>query len=378
MKTETRHQISHWLTASLITALAVTITACSTPSSPTATTKTQDAAVKLVFITQPGGAEAGVFFTTQPVVAVQDSNGNIVTNFRKAASLTVAGDTGSSPVTLFGGTTNTPSNGIYNFNSLCIDQSGRYKLTATCNGLTSAVSDTFEITPGAANKLVWSTQPSGGMAGTAFTAQPVLIITDFYGNKTNSPAVEVGLSIVPGLDTKDAILSGVTKVKAVNGVVNFKGLSIQKTGLYNLMARIEGLTSVYSDYLEITPGAPVKLFFSTQPMTTTAGSPLTVIPPAIAVLMQDNYNNTVTDSTAEITIAITPNTGASGAVLSGVTKFSAVHGIVGYEGLSIDKPGQGYTLTASSNGLPSVISDRFDITPAPAPTATSSNTTTAP
>jgi len=363
----------------LVVALTVTIIACSPKSSPTpSTTGTQDVAVKLVFTTQPVGAEAGSVFATLPMVAAEDINGNVVTGSRELVFLTITSGTGSSPPILFGGTTATSVNGIVNFKELSIDKAGSYTLTATSSGLTSAVSDPFDITPGAGVYLSFSTPIVGASAGAAFMTQPVVTFLDIYGNTANSSTAEVSLSLIPNPYNLNpfAVLSGVKKVKAVNGVVDFKDLSIDKVGSYTLMAKIEGMTSVVSTPFEITPGVAVKLVFSTQPAGGAAGSPLIINPPAIAVLVQDIYDNVVTSSTAEVSLTITPNTGASRAVLSGVTKIKVEYGAADFEGLSIDKVGTGYTLTASSNGLISAVSDPFDITPSPTPATPSSNVTT--
>ena len=69
---------------------------------------------------------------------------------------------------------------------------GTYTLVATRTGLTStgALGDVV-ITVGAANKLVFTTQPVGGVAiGTALATQPVVTVQDSYGNTvtTTTPA----------------------------------------------------------------------------------------------------------------------------------------------------------------------------------------------
>jgi hypothetical protein len=376
MKIYRRHHVAAKITIALIIALTMTMVACSPKSSPVpSSTKTQDAAVKLVFITQPAGGEAGSVFTTLPVAALADSNGNIVTNTMKIASLTITDNSGSSPITLFGGTTVISVKGIFKFKDLCIDKVGRYTLTVTSSGLAPAVSEPFEITPSAAAGLFFSTQPGGGTAGSAFTTQPSLTILDIYGNRATSSTAEVSVILNFSLESPEAVLSGIKKVRAVNGVASFKELSIDKAGSYTLTAIIAGMASAGSATFTITPGAAAKLFFNTQPAGGPAGSPLTTMPPAIAVLVQDVYGNTVTGSTAEISLAITPDTGASGAVLSGMTKLKAVNGVADFEGLSIDKVGTGYTLTAASSGLISAVSEPFDITPSPTPTTSSSNVT---
>jgi hypothetical protein len=361
-----------------VVALALVTLACSAKPPPTPTA-TQEVAVKLVFTTQPVGSEAGSDFTTQPVVAAVDINGNVVTGDRELVVLTITSSPGAKPPTLYGGTKVTLENGVVNFTSLSIDKVGSYTLTATSSGLDPAVSDPFEITPSAGAKIFFSNRTVGGPAGAAFATQPVVTVVDLYGNVATGSTAEVSLSLIPSDSMAasfgpQAVLSGATKAKAVNGLVNFKGLSINKAGGYMLMATTSGMAGVLSGSFDITPAAAVRLVFSTQPVNSAAGSALTVNPPAIAIEVQDNFGNIVTNSTAEISITITPDTGTTGAVLSGTTKIKAEYGVVDFAGLSIDKVGTGYTLTVSSSGLTSAISDPFDITPAE-PNASSSNTT---
>jgi hypothetical protein len=102
-------------------------------------------------------------------------------------------------------------------------------------------------------------------------------------------------------------------------------------------------------------GEATKLTFTQPPVTTSAGSPM----PAVRVAIQDASGNTVTSSTAQVTLAIGANPGSG--TLSGTTTVSAVNGVAVFSTLSIDKAGNGYTLTAASSGLADATSPAFDI-----------------
>jgi hypothetical protein len=377
MKIYPVHYFSRQLIVALVAVLAVTLMACS-PKSPAVTspTKTQSAAVKLVFITQPAGAEAGAVLATQPVVAIEDINGNVVTGSSKVVTMTITGSTPGPYGDLYGGTTLTAVNGIFNFKELSIDKAGRFTLTAESSGLTPAVSEPFEITPVAGAKLVFTKDVVGASAGAAFAVLPQVKVLDMYGNLAVSSTAKVILTLeIVTKESYDAVITGEAVGQAQNGIVDFKGVSIERVGSYALVASAGGLTSATSNVFSITSGIAAKLFFNTQPLTTTPGAELTVMPPTIAVVVQDKFGNTVSGSSAEVTITITPDTGAGGAVLSGVTKLKANNGVANFGGLSIDRVGSGYTLTATSSGLTSAVSDPFDITPSVSSGA-SSNTTT--
>jgi hypothetical protein len=66
----------------------------------------------------------------------------------------------------------------------------------------------------------------------------------------------------------------------------------------------------------------------------------------------------VTNSSAPVTVALGGS--PTGATLSGTTTKNAVNGVATFNNLSIDKAGYGYTLVASSAGLPSATSSSFN------------------
>jgi plastocyanin len=99
-----------------------------------------------------------------------------------------------------------------------------------------------------------------------------------------------------------------------------------------------------------------KLAFSMQPGGTSTGGAIT---PAVRVTVQTSSGITATSSTDPITIAIGSNPG--GGALSGTTVVNAVSGVADFSDLSIDAPGAGYTLTASSGTLTGTTSTPFNI-----------------
>jgi hypothetical protein len=105
--------------------------------------------------------------------------------------------------------------------------------------------------------------------------------------------------------------------------------------------------------------------FGQGPTDVQEASPIT---PAVTVLVQDASGNTVTSSTAAITLVI--GTNPSGGVLSGASNCpagpgtvcqSAVGGVATFADLSIDTAGTGYTLAASSPGLTGATSGAFNV-----------------
>jgi hypothetical protein len=116
------------------------------------------------------------------------------------------------------------------------------------------------------------------------------------------------------------------------------------------------LAGATSNAFDVSAGAPTHLAFLQQPTSSAAGA---TIAPAVTVQLLDAFNN-VSNVASTVTLAI--GTNPSGGVLSGTTTAAAVAGTATFATLSIDKPGPGYTLVASSAGLPSLTSAPFDIT----------------
>jgi hypothetical protein len=83
--------------------------------------------------------------------------------------------------------------------------------------------------PPTTNLLVFTTQPGGGTAGTAWAIQPVVTLQDGSGNTVTGTPQNVTLSIQNNAGLGGA-LNGKATVATVAGVAAFSGLSINQTG----------------------------------------------------------------------------------------------------------------------------------------------------
>lgn len=103
-----------------------------------------------------------------------------------------------------------------------------------------------------------------------------------------------------------------------------------------------------------------RLAMSVQPSDVAVS---TAIAPTMQVLVQNANGLTMTNSSAAVTMAITPGTGTAGAVLTGQLIVNAVNGVASFNNVRIDQAGTGYTLTASAPGLTPVATAAFAVTP---------------
>ncbi len=110
-----------------------------------------------------------------------------------------------------------------------------------------------------------------------------------------------------------------------------------------------------------TPNPPVgpasALAVLNPPAGAQAGTPFTV-----AVALKDASGHTVS-AYGDVTLALAIN--PSGATLAGPTTVTAVEGVATFDGLAIDRVGDGYMLTASVEGLTSAITPLFDVVAGP-------------
>src|SRR5581483_11032706 len=192
-----------------------------------------------------------------------------------------------------------------------------------------------------------------------FGTQPAVTVQDAGGNTVTSDSSSILLAIKTGTGTSGATLGGTATLAASSGVATFSGLSINKSGTnYQLHATDGTVAAADSSAFNISVGAASQLTFSTQPSNSTGGIAFGTQP---AVQVQDAGGNPVLTG-VNVTLAIGTNPGSG--TLSGTTTVasSTSTGIATFNGLSVNKAGTGYTLSASATGGLTATSATFNIT----------------
>jgi signal peptidase I len=187
------------------------------------------AASRLTFTSSPSSAVSATTFATQPVVTVLDAFGNSTTS-TAAVTLMITAPGGAA----LSCTSNPKAAvaGVAAFAGCRIDRAGAYTLTASANGVASAVSGSFSITPGPAARVVFTTSPGASLAGVSNPIQPVVAIQDAAGNLV-STALVVTLTITA--PSGGAALSCSSNPRVTSGgVAAFSGCRIDRAGTYSL------------------------------------------------------------------------------------------------------------------------------------------------
>ncbi len=110
----------------------------------------------------------------------------------------------------------------------------------------------------------------------------------------------------------------------------------------------------------VTVSPPTQLAFVVQP---TNAATSTAIAPAVQVAVEDVNGNTVTTSSAPVTVALSSNPGNG--TLLGTTTVNAVNGVATFADLSIANIANGYALRGTSGSLTAATSASFNVTPYP-------------
>jgi hypothetical protein len=307
---------------------------------------------------------SGAAFDAAPQIRITDSGGNLITDGSDSSivvtatltRVTVSGQaTGGfvigedSAVTAIPTSAEEPItqvtvsaiNGVATFGGLGIDGvNGRsYTLTYSSNSLAGislgGVQQALVRTGGPVSVEILTTA-GGADSGAPFSRQPRIVVRDSGGNPVNLP-VTVSASVNPVMvdGQSTGVLVGSPSVQTVNGVATFSDLGLSGvsgtnyTITFNAEYEQEGtvvpLAQTSTQTVTAAVGAPVALEFATAPAGAASGLSLATQP---VVRVVDSGGNTVSSSTAEITVKIDdPEDGLSGQRLLGATTAAAVDGV---------------------------------------------------
>jgi hypothetical protein len=199
---------------------------------------------KLGIMTQPSSsAQNGVPLDQQPVVQIQDANGDAVASPGASITAGIAAGTGA---TLTGSLVKSAdAQGRATFTDLSLSgPAGTYTIQFTSSGLTSAMSNAITLDAPAGAGLVVTTQPPAtALTGEVWdpATQPAVKLTDAAGNP--SSGVTVTASVASGSGTLDG---GLTATTDAAGIARFQDLGITGTGAHSLQFATGALSATSS------------------------------------------------------------------------------------------------------------------------------------
>ncbi len=213
---------------------------------------------------------------------------------------------------------------VATFNDIAADTAGSCTLTATDSsaGSGSGPSNAFTVSPAAASKLAFTTQPPSTAGADVNLTSFVVKTEDQYGNPVNTGTDTVAI-------TSSCTLGGTQSVAEVAGVATFSALSINKVGTCYLIAADTtntGIAPATSTAVVVSGGTPAKLVFSVAPPTTVTA--IDTIVTAFKVSVEDangNVDTTGAGSSDSVTLSSTCMAApVTVTAVAGVATFSTV------------------------------------------------------
>jgi len=313
-------------------------------------------ATELRFTVQPTNATQNAAITPPVEVSAYDSLGNKATNF--TGQIRVALGNNASPLKnakLFGASPVNAVAGVATLGNLRIDQTGvGYTLVAAFGPATPvAESDSFNVIP-----VPPPPPPVGNITITTSTTgqnfDPDGYTVTLDGDTSSHIGINTNITLSRiAAGDHSLSLSGVASNCAVTGA-NPETVTVPS-----------GATAQAS--FAITCAAPpfggaTHLVFTDDPQTVQVGQ---VMPPVRATVY-DASGNEVAGFIGTVTIEIDSNPG-NGTLSTARKTIQMNNPVAQWTDLSIDRPGNGYVLRATSPGLVPAISDPFDVTVGPPP-----------
>jgi hypothetical protein len=314
-------------------------------------------ASQLAVVTQPGNAESGGVFGTQPVIEVRDASGN-----RSILAIgTVTAEIASGTGTLLGTMTVPIVNGLATFTNLKINGFGTFGLRFTSSTLTPATAN-LNVVQFVRQVAILSGPPTV-TSGVVMTPPWLVELRDSAGLKVATSDFLTRINVASGTGA----LSGVTEKRAVNGVVTFDNVTVTGTG--NVTFAFWVIEPNYNPWSFILTGAvtllanqveqnPTQLSILTAPAGAQSGSPFTT-QPVIELKKADGAR--ATTATGNVTVSLVSGAGT----LMGTATVPVSNGLATFTNLQINGVGT-YTLRFSYGTL-APVNANITTTPVPPP-----------
>ncbi len=304
----------------------------SSVSSPTASTS----ATFTVSYTacDPGNDPSGLAKVNVYVLGPTDSKYNLASAFTGASLAS-----GSFTYTASEG------DGSYAFYSIATDNAGNSQPTPVAAQASTLV--------GTATHLVVSAQPPSSVtAGSGFG----LTVEAVDGSGNVDSAFDGSMTLAIGANPGGSTLGGTISMPAVHGVAAFSGLMLNKAGAgYTLQVTSNGLNSVITNAIMVTPAAASQLVVIDQPpANVTVGAPI-----GLVVAAEDSFGNVNPAFNGKITLALANNPVRG--KLGGTLSTMAGNGLAVFAGATLNKLGVGYTLSVTSPLLTPATTNGFNV-----------------
>lgn len=255
----------------------------------------------LIFTQQPTDANKDSSLTPSVRVQVVDQFGNEVENSGVSISVALTSGTGTLSGTL---SDNTNSLGISDFPDLSIDLIGTKRLTASATGVSSTISDEFEIVnAGTLVSFRVERSPSGNISSKTAGQSFNTVITAIDG--TGATVTTFSGTVV--ITSNCTLESGQgTTASFTSGVLSEHSVSVSNVGNCSITAtNSAGSETGTSNTFNVSAGAP------SEATSIITASPTVILnngtsTSTVTVDVKDEFGNNVTTGGASVSLTITP------------------------------------------------------------------------
>src|SRR5205823_2882826 len=305
---------------------------------------TAAAAGQLAFTTPPSSAaQSGVPFAQQPVLQVQDANGNPVSTPGVTVTAAIATGPPGAAASLAAFTATSDANGVVTFAGLAMSgPTGGYTLTFTAANLAPLTSGTITLAAGAAAQLALVTPPSDtARNGVALARQPVVQLQDGAGN----PVSHSGTSVTAAIATGGPALSGVNPIATdAAGRAAFTNLAITgAAGPRTLSFTAPQVAVLTSGQVTLIAGAATQIAVNAGNNQTVTAKTAVATPPAVVV--KDASGNPVQG------VSVTFAVGLGSGSITGASQTTNADGIAAVGSWTLGTAAGQNTLTATAPGV---------------------------
>src|SRR5439155_185002 len=216
------------------------------------------APAKLAIVTQPpASARSGEVFAQQPVIQLQDANGNPVSQAGVVVTASVA--SGSPTATLVGSSATTNAAGRAPFLGLPLTgPSGSYTLSFSAPNLAAVTSTPVALGAGTAATIARNAGGTAAQVGTAVQPPPSVIVKDGSGNPVAGVAVTFATAAGNGTVTPTtAVSTDATGIAAITSWV--LGTTVRTDTLTAAAAGLQGSPVTFTATATVGGAASLKV-----------------------------------------------------------------------------------------------------------------------
>ncbi|KAG6962697.1 hypothetical protein JG688_00008480 [Phytophthora aleatoria] len=308
-------------------------------------------AKQLTVLVQPLISTAGESLSVQPVLALTDDNGNILTTENDG---TVIVSIGNNPSRFAGiyplASAFTFENGIARCSGLYINEANvgfTLVFSSYYHGVRTETSS-FDVVVGPRYRLAILADISTAYGGTPFLPQPTAGVVDKGGNVVaavteSSVRIEIEVNPVGGVLQPAALLN----VSIVGGIARFRGAFIDVAGSpyklrYTTDLVLDGGSTVVTNPFTVAAGECSRLQFNTTLGEATGGKAFLIQP--VLKLLDSGGNVLEADSSSRVRVTIAANPSRGTLTPADGLTVRVQKGVATFRSLKIDKAGNGYSL----------------------------------